>query len=181
MYICQASHYDHGVATRSRNPRGEGARLREQLLRAASEVLDEVGDADRVSVRAIARRAGVSPTALYLHFPDRDAAVAAAVDAGFVAFNAALRDAAGTGRLPDRELSDAGLVLVGGTLLVTPGFLTDIVGFFLVLPFTRPIARRLLAWVIARRFVALTQSTPQRGPADPRVIPGEVYRSDPDP
>jgi UPF0716 protein FxsA len=93
----------------------------------------------------------------------------------------ALRDAAGTSRLPDRELSDAGLVLVGGTLLVTPGFLTDIVGFFLVLPFTRPIARRLLAWVIARRFVALTQQTPQRGPADPRVIPGEVYRSDPDP
>ena len=93
----------------------------------------------------------------------------------------ALRDAAGTGRLPDRELSDAGLVLVGGTLLVTPGFLTDIVGFFLVLPFTRPIARRLLAWVIARRFVALTQQTPQRGPADPRVIPGEVYRSDDDP
>ena len=93
----------------------------------------------------------------------------------------ALRDAAGTGRLPDRELSDAGLVLVGGTLLVTPGFLTDIVGFFLVLPFTRPIARRLLAWVIARRFVALTQRTQQRGPADPRVIPGEVYRSDPDP
>ena len=92
----------------------------------------------------------------------------------------ALRDAAGTGRLPDRELSDAGLVLVGGTLLVTPGFLTDIVGFFLVLPFTRPIARRLLAWVIARRFVALTQRTQQRGPADPRVIPGEVYR-DPDP
>jgi AcrR family transcriptional regulator len=94
MYICQASQYDRGVATRSRNPRGEGARLREQLLRAASEVLDEVGDADRVSVRAIARRAGVSPTALYLHFPDRDAAVAAAVDAGFVAFNAAMRDAA---------------------------------------------------------------------------------------
>jgi UPF0716 protein FxsA len=93
----------------------------------------------------------------------------------------ALRDAAGTGRLPDRELSDAGLVLVGGTLLVTPGFLTDIVGFFLVLPFTRPIARRLLVWVIARRFVALTQGTPQPGPADPRVIPGEVYRSDDDP
>jgi UPF0716 protein FxsA len=90
----------------------------------------------------------------------------------------ALRDAAGSGRLPDRELTDAGLVLVGGTLLVTPGFLTDIVGFFLVLPFTRPIARRLLAWVIARRFVALAQGRSQRGPADPRVIPGEVYRRD---
>ena len=109
MYICQASQYDRGVATRSRNPRGEGARLRDQLLRAASEVLDEVGDADRVSVRAIARRAGVSPTALYLHFPDRDAAVAAAVDAGFVAFNAALRDAAVAAGEPRAALEAMGL------------------------------------------------------------------------
>jgi UPF0716 protein FxsA len=91
----------------------------------------------------------------------------------------ALRDTVNGGRLPDRELADAGLVLVGGTLLVTPGFLTDIVGFFLVLPFTRPVARRLLAWFVARRFVALTQSpgrTPRR--PDPRVIPGEVYHKD---
>lgn len=75
---------------RARNPRGEGGRLREQLVRAAAEVLDEVGDASRLSVRAIARRAGVSPTALYLHFPDRDALVTAAVASGFAAFNAAL-------------------------------------------------------------------------------------------
>jgi AcrR family transcriptional regulator len=109
MYICQASRYDRGVATRSRSPRGEGARLREHLLRATSEVLDDVGDADRVSVRAIARRAGVSPTALYLHFPDRDAAVAAAVDAGFVAFNAALRDAAGGTAEPRAALEAMGL------------------------------------------------------------------------
>lgn len=80
--------------SRPRNPRGEGGRLREQLVQAAAEVLDEVGDAARLSVRAIARRAGVSPTALYLHFPDRDALVAAAVDAGFAAFNAALLNAA---------------------------------------------------------------------------------------
>lgn len=80
---------------RPRNPRGEGGRLREQLVQAAAEVLDEVGDASRLSVRAIARRAGVSPTALYLHFADRDALVAAAVEAGFAAFNAALLAAAG--------------------------------------------------------------------------------------
>ncbi len=81
---------------RSRNPRGEGARLRDQLVEAAVELLNEVGDASRVSVRAIARRAGVSPTALYLHFADRDALVAAAVDAGFAAFNATLLSAART-------------------------------------------------------------------------------------
>ena len=82
------------TTSRRRNPRGEGAKLRDQLIAAAAEVLDEVGDADRVSVRAIATRAGVSPTALYLHFPDRDALVAATVDAGFAAFNDALLTAA---------------------------------------------------------------------------------------
>jgi UPF0716 protein FxsA len=46
--------------------------------------------------------------------------------------------------MPSRQLADAALVLVGGTLLLTPGFLTDLVGFFFVLPFTRPIARRFL-------------------------------------
>jgi AcrR family transcriptional regulator len=97
------------VSTRERNPRGEGSRLREQLLQATAEVLDDVGDADKVSVRAIARRAGVSPTALYLQFPDRDALVAAAVDAGFVAFNATLMQAAAGPERPRDKLEAMGL------------------------------------------------------------------------
>lgn len=64
---------------------------------------------------------------------------------------AALDTALRTGRLPGRELADAALVLVGGTLLLTPGFLTDIVGAFFILPPTRPLARRLLGWFLARR------------------------------
>lgn len=97
------------ASNRPRNPRGEGGRLREQLLRATAEVLDEVGDADKVSVRAIARRAGVSPTALYLQFPDRDALVVAAVDAGFEAFNAALAEAAAGPECPRDRLEAMGL------------------------------------------------------------------------
>ena len=62
----------------------------------------------------------------------------------------ALSTAFGTGRLPTHELADAALVLVGGTLLLTPGFVTDVFGFFFVLPFTRPLARRALAWLVAR-------------------------------
>lgn len=91
--------------SRPRSARGEGAQLRDQLIAAATELVDEVGDAERVSVRAIARRAGVSPTALYLHFPDREALVDAAVDAGFAAFNRALMTAAagsGTESQPER-------------------------------------------------------------------------------
>lgn len=63
----------------------------------------------------------------------------------------ALKGALRSGRLPSREVTDAALVLVGGTLLLTPGFLTDALGLFLVVPLTRPLARRALRWVIARR------------------------------
>ena len=64
---------------------------------------------------------------------------------------AALRGSIGSGQLPSRELADAALVIIGGTLLLTPGFVTDVVGFFFLLPLTRPIARRLLLSLVAQR------------------------------
>ena len=67
---------------------------------------------------------------------------------------ASLQEALTTGTMPSRQLSDAALVMVGGVLLLAPGFITDFVGFFLVLPFTRPVARRLLEAVVARRLLA---------------------------
>jgi UPF0716 protein FxsA len=66
----------------------------------------------------------------------------------------ALTDALRSGRMPARELADGILVLVGGTLLLAPGFLTDVVGFALILPFTRPVARRALEAVVRRRLLA---------------------------
>lgn len=89
----------------------------------------------------------------------------------------ALRGAIGSWRLPDRELTDAALVLVGGTLLLTPGFLTDIAGFFLVVPVTRPLARRGLAWVISRWFSPSAKRVPgttgrQRGAGASAFRPG---------
>ncbi len=95
---------------------------------------------------------------------------------------AALRTAVSGGQLPSRELADAALVLVGGTLLLTPGFVTDVVGFLVVLPLTRPVARRLLAAFLARRAtVAVSRFGPLprpgsrgRGPHGDQVVPGEV-------
>lgn len=63
----------------------------------------------------------------------------------------ALRTSARTGEVPSRALADGILVLVGGLLLVLPGFVTDVVGLLLVLPFTRPLARPLLEAGIRRR------------------------------
>jgi UPF0716 protein FxsA len=63
------------------------------------------------------------------------------------AFSRALEES----RPPAREVADGALVIVGGTLLLTPGFLSDILGFFVLLPVTRPIARRLLLRWAGRR------------------------------
>ena len=67
----------------------------------------------------------------------------------------ALREKVNSGGLPAKELADGALILVGGTLLLTPGFLTDILGFFLILPFTRPLARRGLIAFAKRFFVVV--------------------------
>src|SRR3954463_2148081 len=53
-------------------------------------------------------------------------------------------------RMPHRELADGVLILVGGTLMLAPGFVTDIFGMLCILPFTRPIGRRVLAGVVSR-------------------------------
>jgi UPF0716 protein FxsA len=47
-------------------------------------------------------------------------------------------------RFPGREVVDGVLIVIGGTLLVTPGFITDIVGLFFLIPPTRALARALL-------------------------------------
>jgi UPF0716 protein FxsA len=75
-----------------------------------------------------------------------------------------LRGALGAGHLPSRELADAALVLFGGTLLLTPGFLTDAVGFVCVLPPTRPLARALLARALRGRVALLAPRTVGWGP-----------------
>ena len=95
---------------------------------------------------------------------------------------AALRAALGTGRMPARELSDAALILVGGTLMLSPGFVTDALGIVLILPFTRPVARRLLARVVAQRLVARAsgpRNVPNPGPGSQgSVVRGEVVDED---
>jgi UPF0716 protein FxsA len=85
----------------------------------------------------------------------------------------ALRVALKSGRMPARELADGALILIGGTLMLTPGFVTDAVGILLILPFSRPFARRLLTQVVTRRLVPGHTTRPGRGPGGP-VVRGEV-------
>ena len=49
------------------------------------------------------------------------------------------------GRIPHREVLDGALVIFGGALLLTPGFVTDILGIVLLLPPTRALVRAIVA------------------------------------
>jgi len=86
-------------------------------------------------------------------------------------FNAALSE----GRIPHREVIDGALVIFGGALLLTPGFVTDILGIVLLLPPTRAlvrgvIARRLLPRLVVSR-VGGYGPAPPRGGGPPRRRP----------
>jgi len=78
-------------------------------------------------------------------------------------------EATGAGRVPAREVFDGALIIFGGALLLTPGFLTDLLGLLLLLPPTRAVVRRLLVRHFAERMVASAATTaagggPRRGP-----------------
>jgi UPF0716 protein FxsA len=69
-------------------------------------------------------------------------------------FNAALAD----GKMPHREVIDGVLVVFGGAFLITPGFITDLVGILLLVPPTRAVIRRLLVSRLGRR-IAVNAAT----------------------
>jgi AcrR family transcriptional regulator len=83
------------VRGRARNPRGEGARLREELVAAASEMVAETGDASQLSLRGVARAVGITAPSIYRHFPDLDHLKLAVVERAFQGF-ADARDQAST-------------------------------------------------------------------------------------
>jgi UPF0716 protein FxsA len=93
---------------------------------------------------------------------------------------AALRSALNSGQMPAKELADGALILIGGTLMLSPGFVTDLFGILLILPSTRPVARRLLTGVVTRRLVSAGAAAyiPRPGPGSG---PGNQQRPHPNP
>src|SRR5215218_1409861 len=93
MYVRQLPEVNVAAVTRHRNPRGQGDQLRGDLIRSALALLSASGDPEDVSIRAVAKAAGVSPTAAYRHFHDRDDLVEAACAECFALFTVVLVDA----------------------------------------------------------------------------------------
>ncbi|GAA2120705.1 hypothetical protein GCM10009843_14320 [Nocardioides bigeumensis] len=95
----------------------------------------------------------------------------------------ALTSALGSGRMPARELADGALILIGGTLMLTPGFVSDALGLFVIVPLTRPLARRVLTRLVTRHLTIVggvpgrDARHPGSGPDGP-VVRGEVLDED---
>lgn len=90
----------------------------------------------------------------------------------------ALQEAITGGRMPSKELADGALVVLGGALMLSPGFVTDVFGIVLILPFTRPFFRGILASAVQRRMLTVTttygQTYGQGHRPDDGVVSGEV-------
>lgn len=98
----------------------------------------------------------------------------------------ALQRALQSGKMPTDEVTDAILVMAGGFLLILPGFLSDVVALILILPVTRPAARRLLQTVVAAKALGAAgragdPTRPPRAPGRGQVIEGEIISEEPPP
>jgi len=86
-----------------------------------------------------------------------------------------------SGRLPHKEVVDGVLVIFGGVLLLTPGFITDIFGLLFLFPPTRVVLRRLLVRRGALKLVTSMPGTasPPNGRHRPTDIEGTAVDIDP--
>jgi AcrR family transcriptional regulator len=85
---------DPAPPRRSRARRGEGDRLREEILAAAERLLIETNDEGALSIRAIAAAVGVTPPSIYLHFADRNDLLFAVIERHSVQLETAVNGAA---------------------------------------------------------------------------------------
>jgi len=92
------------TAPRPRNRRGEGSRLRAEILDAAAAMIEEEGGTAALSLRAIARRIGVTAPAIYTHFEDVAVIVTALIDQTFEALADSLEEAMSGITDPERRL-----------------------------------------------------------------------------
>lgn len=77
-----------------------------------------------------------------------------------------------TGHLPRGQMADTALVLIGAILLIVPGFISDVLGFSLVLPFTRPFLRSAISWWAAHALKR--HNVTWTGTIEGEVVPNDV-------
>jgi len=85
-----------------------------------------------------------------------------------------VRESMARGELPAQQLLEGVLLLFGGALLLTPGFLTDAIGFICLLP---PLRQRLIRWLLRRGVLNFTAAgrSPHSSHQGSRTIEGESW------
>ena len=73
--------------------RGEGGKLRGDIIAAAGALIEETGTEQSVTLREVARRIGIAAPSIYEHFPSREAIVYAVIDDAFVQLREELEQA----------------------------------------------------------------------------------------
>lgn len=102
---------------------------------------------------------------------------------------AAIQDALSRGQMPTDELIDGAIILAGALMLLTPGFISDIVGVLFLLPPTRALLRAYVrSWIKqqyaqGRVFVRASGTAwfSSHGFTMPGNMPGNIRRINPDP
>lgn len=115
---------DHALGAppvkRVRARRGEGDRLREEILDAAEQLLVEKADADAVSIRAISQMVGVTAPSIYRHFEDKDALVLAVCERAYDRFGDYIEEGAAKGEGPLGQIMGRAVAYVNFAL-ANPG------------------------------------------------------------
>lgn len=91
------------ASQRTRNPWGQGERLRGEILAAAGRLLSELGGEQGLSIRGVARAAGIAPASIYQHFSDKSALVEGLIEYDYAQL-ATMMAAADDQCLPDAVL-----------------------------------------------------------------------------
>ncbi len=99
-------------SARTRNPRGSGGHLADEIIAAAIALVDESGDPAALTLRGIARRAAITAPAIYPHFADLAAVVAGLLATSFGELRDAVQAAAGGQDDPAAALIAAGRAYV---------------------------------------------------------------------
>lgn len=97
------------ITPRERNPYGTGTRLRDELIAAAGRLLAASGDPDVLSLRAVAREAGVAAPSIYLQFESKEALLRAVIAAHFDEFQRAIESGRLAGSDPATKLFQGAL------------------------------------------------------------------------
>jgi len=152
------------VKTRQRNPRGQGERLRDDIIAAASRLLADPA-APPLTLRAVAREVGVAATSVYLHFDDIESLIVAVVDRLFAEL---VRREAEITETDPRQLVLAGALTYCEFGLASPGHYQLMFARPLSLPDYTP--ERFPGWKAFQQLTDRVAACIGTEPEDPRAF-----------